>query len=376
MSPGKGFWTYMSTGFGGSSGNLNWAFTGTLKQGPLSVATTQNFGCTGAITGADGYNLVANPYPAPISWTKLEALNTGNYNTSVSYFPLNSGVMSSYAAGLGGTGTAQDVIPAGQGFYVEDQQGGGNLNFDESVKTEFNNHNAFRLRVSGQYDKDDALLTINPNASLNYEKKNDARKIFNTPGYGGGQATYSKYTTVSTQAPGGEYMAINYIPPTNYSLSIPVLVRVSTTGSYTLDANDFDNYQSCIVIRDKLTNIYTDLKANNYVFNINDTTNTPRFELFVCANGSAPLGVKELFANSNISISSDKTGPLVTTSFETPTDAVISVYNILGEKITADIKVSGTQTTTRINNLNLHSQVAIIKVTAANQSVSKRIIVE
>lgn len=389
LSPGKGFWVYMATGF--PTSNLSWSFSGTLAQG--NVVQTVDYGgpCT-TYTGLDGYNLLANPYASPISWDAVSASNTDI--TEFVYYYTEGNSSASYQAGFGGTGTGANVIPAGQGFFVDNQIfGTGSVTFNESHKipgnnttllwkgprpvTSVNNHNAFRLHVDGALDKDDALFRMKPSASFEYSKKEDGIKVFETPGYGGSSPNiYSKYTSISSQDPvSGRYMSINNFPPSSKRTIIPILVRVSTTGSYTLDASDYDNYQSCIVVRDKLTNVYADLKVAPYVFTISDTTSTPRFELIVCENGGGVVSVNDLYSSENISIGKDSEGPVVKTDFDKPTDAVISVYNLLGQQL-KEVKVSGAQTTTHINDANLNNQVIIIKVTADNHSVSKKLLVD
>lgn len=389
LTPGKGFWIFMASGF--PTSNLNWSFNGTLAQG--DVVQTVDFGgpCT-TYTGLDGFNLLANPYASPVSWDAISADNTDV--TDIVYYYTNGNSSASYQAGFGGTGTGANVIPAGQGFFVDNQIfGTGSVTFKESHKipgnnttllwkgprpvTSVNNHNAFRLHVDGALDKDDALFRMKPSASFEYSKKEDGIKVFETPGYGGSSPNiYSKYTSISSQDPiSGKYMSINNFPPSSSRKVIPILVRVSTTGSYTLDASDYDNYQSCIVVRDKLTNVYADLKVAPYVFTISDTTSTPRFELIVCENGGGVVSVNDLYSSENISIGKDTEGLVVKTDFDKPTDAVISVYNLLGQQL-KEVKVSGAQTTTHINDANLNNQVIIIKVTADNHSVSKKLLVD
>ncbi|MCC6370421.1 MAG: hypothetical protein IT236_05385 [Bacteroidia bacterium] len=397
MSPGKGFWVYLGNSSpSGTTPAMTWAFTGPLKQGSFTVPMSANFSCGTSTTGTtygitDGSNLLANPYACPISWEKLYNLGSNSTDlssASVFYWNRTNVAAADYnAASHAGTGGGTDIIPAGEGFYVENGFGT-SLAFDESVKTNANTTamfrpaasqlNLLRLRVTGKYDTDDAVFTLIPNATVGYDKY-DTHKKFSSPGYGGSTGgSYGHYTSISTlnQAT-GKYLSINGFPPTSYSVAIPVLVRVSTTGSYTINAEDFANYGSCAVIKDKLTNVYHDLKVSPYVFNISDTTNTPRFELIVCESGGGGIvSVKDLYSSTNISIAQVNGVPVVKTVFPQSTDVVISVYNVLGQQLLNDIKVSGSETTTNLSSLNMHGQVVLVKVTAGNQSAIKKLILD
>lgn len=388
ISPGTGYFMYTGTS-SLSSSSMFWTFTGPVVQGTQTKQTTSN-----GIT-YQGYNLVANPYPSPISATALfnNASNGSDFDGVAYYWLRNSqsgGSAAEFNTGTqSGTGGGTDVIPPGQGFFVLNQSfATTTLNFSESVKTSANTTNLYRpaakgnqsyvrLRVTGSYDTNDALVFINPNASDGHDLY-DSYKMFNTPGYSGGQSFYSQYTSISTfEYATNKYLSQNSFPPSNVDKKIPLLIQVSISGSYTLTADEIVNYPSCVVVHDKLTNAFIDLRVQpSYVFNISDTTQAPRFELYVCANGGAAVSVNELYASSNISIGKDAEGPVVTTNFEQATDAVISVYNIVGQKLTEDVKVSGTKSATHLNNLNLHNQVVMIKVTAGDKSITKKLLIE
>jgi hypothetical protein len=325
--------------------------------------------------------LVANPYPCAISWTSLQGLltNPTNFDLTV-YTYKRSGVAATYQVGGSSTGGGSDIIPPGQGFFVANIAFvPANLSFDESVKSTINtvslsknataSNNGFRLKVNGAYDEDDAMLQIRPNATLYRDVKGDALKMFSNP-----NGIYTpKYTSISTKDPNGIDLAINSIPSLNYSVSIPVLVKVSASGSYTIKASEFDNYESCIVLKDKLTGILTDLKIKDYTFNIKDTTSTPRFELLVCANGAGPVSVPEFMASSNLSINQLADGVVVKTNYNDNTKSVVSVYNIMGQKIMDDTTMEGKQTLQL--NVGDNHQVVLIKVVNDKESLTKKVLI-
>jgi hypothetical protein len=224
--------------------------------------------------------------------------------------------------------------------------------------------------VLGAYDHDDAVFQVRPNTSFYRDKRGDALKLFSNP-----NGIYNpKYTSISSKDPNGEDLAINSFPSASTTMTIPLLVKVSSNGSYTLHASEFDNYESCIVIKDKLTGVLTDLKVKDYVFNIKDTTSTPRFELLVCANGAGPVSVKEFFASSNISINHDAEGVLVKTNYSDDTKSIVSAYNLIGQKIMDDVTMEGKQSL-RLP-INDKQQVVLIKVVNDKENLTKKVLMD
>ncbi len=387
LSAGKGFWVYLGSGLGASS-NLTWSFTGPINQGPVNYLTQYGFSCAGStvsgVSGSDGINLVANPYPCPIDLDVLGdpfGVNAGSF-TGTWYCYSRSGGAGSYVSTVGGTNMG-NIVPAGVGFFADNTSfGAATLVFDENMKTFTGGGtnmykgtkvvDKIKLKLDGLYNSDEALFSINPAASSNYGKY-DALKMFSSAGYAGGNVSYSKYTSISSYEPQSKrYLSINSFPSSAQNQNWQILVKVNVSGTYTISATEFENYSSCAILHDKLTNVYTDLKLKNYVFNISDTTSTPRFELLVCSNGAAPVSVGELYASSNLSINQDADGVVVKTNFNDNTKSVVSAYNIIGQKIMDDITIEGKQSV----HLNIadKNQVVLIKVVNDKESLTKKVL--
>jgi hypothetical protein len=387
LSPGTGFWVYVASNLT-TANDMTLINTGSLVQGTVNVPVTSTI---------LGDNLVANPYPSPIDWDKLEVYgNNGNtlFNDPSAYVwvaDLNGGAgsMTSYNTSFqSDPGGVSNIIAGGQGFYVSNVSAGNPLEFDETLKaTQNTNANpllrpaanpnkgkTFRLRVKGSIDGDVAGFRVHANAKLNKDRL-DAIKMFATPGYAGWGPTYSKYTTISSQDSQGKDYSINSVPLLTQDLTIPVLVRVSTTGSYTITLED-NEISSCIKLRDKLTNTETDLTAGSYVFTINDTTSVPRFELFMCRDESVnPTSIKEVTKEERVAIGQDIQGAFVMYDLDKGVDVTISAYNIVGQKLMNDIPVRGTgEMGTQRLNLDVHNQVVIIKVAGEQNVTTKKIV--
>jgi hypothetical protein len=388
LTPGVGFWVFLGTGLPNTT-SQTWSFSGPVAQGIINVPITA------VGTGTDlGFNLIANPYASPISWFNLLNVVNGGANGA----NLASGVLHIYNPnggqgdwnGITGTNGVNDIIPAGQGFFVENAFGA-TFDFDESVKVTANtsanpllraagkqsNINAqfFKLKLEGfNGEKDETAVCLVSDAKFTKDKY-DARKIFESPGYIGYNGPYSDYTTISTKDAQGKDYAIQAIPETGLRSILPLLVKVTASGSFTISAREFDNYGSCIVIRDRYNNSYHDLKVAPYVVTLSDTTTTPRFELIICeSGGGGVVSVKELSQENAVQISKDANGVFVKTAFEKDTKATISVFNVIGQQVCEDVQVEGTTTNTRLN-IDVTNQVLIIKVTTDTESYTKKVII-
>lgn len=384
LTPGQGFWLYVGTNTATAT-DYTLLNSGTLVQGNVPVSLTN---------GGTGWNLIANPYASPINWDKVMTSNSTNTNNlqSTSIYAWNADdptTHSQYSPGSGvsgGTGfDNQGNLSAGQGFYIE-TFGAFSLNFHEADKVDQNDvfHNLFKsktssatkfqLRVQGfNQDDDRTMLHFNGNATENFDKVYDAKKLFQTPGYMGYPAPYTWYTSISTFWKNQHY-GINTLPELNKTYTIPVLVRVMATGFYTISVSEQQNLNSCLLLYDKLNGTYHNLANGPYVCQISDTTSTPRFELSVCEYGNTTTNLTELnISSSDIFILQDNEGPVVKTRFSEATKARISVYNLLGQCLINDLEVYGTETSTRLN-VGVRDQVIFVQVNTNAEKVTQKLL--
>lgn len=389
LATGKGYWVYVGDGFS-STNDLKLVNTGPLVQGSFSYPLTSSTGTN----GFQGMNLVANPYACPISWTKVLAASGGTASglSNAIYVwnaDIGGGTTTSYVNGVSSHSTGiTDIIPAGQGFYVQ-TSAGTNLVYNESVKTNANTGSnpllrtasssnpigdVFHLKIQGSADWDETAFRVHPSATQFFDEEWDAHKIFQSPGYAGYPGPYTKYTTISSKDGSGTDYSINSIPALLQQTVIPVLAKVSVSGSYTITASGLENMSSCVLLKDNLLNVTQDLKSGDYVFTISDTTSAPRFDLVLCKDANVnTVGIQELKNPNDILISQDEQGAFVKTVFNQNSKAIISVYNIIGQKLVDDIKVEGTVTTTRLN-LDLHNQVVLIRVASQENCIAKKMV--
>jgi hypothetical protein len=384
LTPGVGFWVFLGTSLG-TTGAITMDLTGPAVTGNVNIPLTNS--------AQSGFNLIANPYPSPISWAKLR---NGNASVSNAIYIYNAdlGITTSYVNGVStpASSSANDDIPMGQGFYVE-CSGNTNLTAQESNKvsnntsadpllrsTNASNINAsvgsvIRLNIDGGGYHDDAAIRFHGSATNNYDMELDAKKLYDSPGYLGYPGAWTKRTAIATQLNNKDY-SINSIPYAHTQNAVlPVVAKVYTTGSYTISASDLQNIPSnvCVSLFDKVTSITHDLRMSNYVCNISDTTNAARFVLTVCPDGLTTNVHTISAANNNIGISKDMNGVFVSFDYDVPVDATISVTNILGQTIMTPKKVKAAKETTYLN-INTNDQLIFVTVETANNRVTKKIL--
>ncbi len=368
ITPGKGFWVYV--GINTLTANpFTISNTYTLNQGDITYPITNS---------GNGYNLIANPYASPIDFDLFRAQNSSLILTTM--YGHNRTVSGSYVVGGAGTNGVNRIIPAGQAFYVR-ASSAGTATFTEAMKITNNTsanpvlrssslaHN-LKLKIkASDNNSDETIIASSSNASLDYDIDYDCKKINLAPSYFG--VSNNKLTSISTKI-GNNVFSINDIGVITNTITIPLLAKALMPGQYTISAEDASNFEGCVIIKDKLLNVYNDLIINPYVFNLNDTNSSNRFELILCPFNKS-VSVKELNESNNILISQDENGAFVKTFFEQNTKTVISVYNILGQKMTKDIILNEASAITRLE-INNHNQILFVKVVANNQSLTKKIV--
>jgi hypothetical protein len=384
LTPGKGFWIYLGTG-PSSSSDITYNVTGNAVTGNVSFPVTNS----GAANG-DGYNLVSNPYACPISWDKVALSNPGINNATYIY-SADLGLTTSYVGGVSSNGTsgANNVIPAGQGFYVQ-ATSSGNLGFQEShkisnntganqlIRTSSQNQNigtVLRLHVNGGGYSDETAIRFHQNATPNFDGALDAWKLFDSPGYLGFPGVWSARTTISTKDALNKDLSINSLPyPHTQNAVIPVLVRVLSTGVHTITASQLENLppSACVLLKDKLTNTTHDLRTGGYVCTIADSTQSARFELKVCANGI--IGINENTVDDNsVLIGTVADGAIVYLNFDKAAKTTISVTNILGQKVKEDVTLYAEKESVNIQ-LPSNNQVYFVTINNGSKTYTKKIV--
>ena len=322
--PGVGYWVFMGNSYPGTASSpIPISVSGTPEHGTFSWPSITNTtsDAAGVADGDNGSNLLANPYPSPISWKKVvnDPLNTATiashpelaniYIYSATY---NGGDYLSYNGTSGistpsygpGANSIIDKIPTGGGFYVWlTTSGPATLKISEGDKVMSGSDSSFLYRQAkgGRYSSSsipfisfvvnkgntssEASLAFSPNATLG----NDG---YDTPAF-----PWNGNLQASIVAQGKSY-AVDAIPPLTQSYSVPLRIRSGTTTQYTLTPMYLQNIPSgaCLSLHDNYssTNANYDLRSGPIVLTINDTETVARFVLNITI---APFAVAGSYQN-------------------------------------------------------------------------------
>lgn len=261
MVPGKG---YIATGAGLAN------FTGLPNQNqPIGPALQNGAG------NVNNFNLVGNPYPAPVSASQFITANAGAITGSIYIWDDDASAGVNYAAGdfivTNGIGTVNGPnsgapfsgnIGACQGFFVEKQTAfSGNIVFNHAMKVYgtnsefFNVEDASRLRLRMENSNGvgtETLLAFTADATDGVDPMYDATRLQ-------GNATLSLYTFNGT----GEYVIQAW--PTLATERIFPLGTVNTvTGPSSITVNQFENFDPSTVVylEDVVNGVFHNLTEN------------------------------------------------------------------------------------------------------------------
>lgn len=286
---GKGYWVYLGNGQNTTT-DITIDVTGNVRKFNYTIPLSyNNYGSV----ADDGWNLINNPYPSPISWASLRGSTTNLDNAIYVYnTDLNGGTggYATYINGISspavGAGGINDIIPMGQGFYVH-STGATSLAASESNKISGNptflksssqvSQSMIRFYLNGLNGfNDECVLYQQQGASNNFDYNLDAFKLF-------GQDPNAPTIALENA---NEVFQVNGVAPIAGTFSMNLKTLTGYTGSYTLSASNFSSFPigTCFNLFDKFTNTTIDLKSTDYVFNLIDTTTIARFVLSITSN--------------------------------------------------------------------------------------------
>ena len=380
LAVGNGYWVFVGDN-ATFANSMTLRSTGAVHTGARFVSLTNS-----GVGSNQGYNLVCNPYPSAISWKSVAAANSLISNTYYS-FSADNGQGACNPIG-GGTAGLTDIIPAGQAFYIDNSVNGiPTINFTEAMKSNNNltgiyrpgisvNPDCIKLILSGEEDRDETILCCKADATDLFDLKYDGKKMFQTAGYKGYEGSYSKYTTISTRSFDEQDYSINTMGSLFRAITLPVRVRVSSTGSYTINAAGLENINTCYVLYDKVLDKSHDLKTGDYVFNISDTTDAPRFELRLCRDNqlARETGLSSSrLSNTSFSIRQEGSTHVVKAYFESDVLASIRVTDLSGRLVFQEFDLKGKEAEAILPS-ELNGQVLIVELRTAAEVLRKRVI--
>lgn len=245
-------------------------FVGVVNNYALSVDLYNN-----NRTYTQGFNLVGNPYPSPIDWNASSGWTRTNIDDAVYFFDNGrtspyAGTYSSYINGVSSNGIASNIIPSMQGFFVHVSDGAypvsATFGVDNAVRTNdlspyFHkparvSHPVIRLSAGFSNVSDPAVVYFDNNATMAFDKHEDAIKMMNT-----NPALPNLYVIASDTAK----LSIHAMPEPGDSINVvPLGIKTKTKGTIKIKANDITDlpFGLHVYLADARTKVYQDLAAN------------------------------------------------------------------------------------------------------------------
>lgn len=245
LRTGRGYTAFIREGVASTT----WEVTGAPNQGTITYTNL-----VGGTNSNNGWNLIGNPYPAPIKWT---GNSTGGWtmsgvNVTVSVRE-NSGTTYQWKTWNGSSGNLTGgIIAPGQAFWVQASTANPSIVITEAAKQ--TTDGAF-LRTGPPADvvsvklrnatlSDDAYIQFDRNATTAYEKGLDAIKQDNS------------FFNVSTLTSDNQPVAINMTTSGNCDQEVKLRITNAPVGTYSLDLSGITSLTAgeTVVFTDAFTN--------------------------------------------------------------------------------------------------------------------------
>lgn len=362
---GKG---YMIRVADNSSPTVAAAYNGQFTGVPINGIINQNIG--------QGFNLLGNPYPSPISansfltanpsvgtlyfWTNTTAASGGVYpQNNFAAYTSGTGGVAAFASGKVPNGTIQ----TGQGFYLRKTTAG-------TVNAVFNNSQRVDASVSTQFYRTSETTSVETEKHRVWLNLNDNTNAYNQilVGYveGATNSADNQFDGLSLDSNSSSiYSIINNekyviqgksLPFTDEDI-VPLGFNAVTAGVYNISLEGIDGLFTSqdVFLRDNYTNITHDIKQSEYQFSTQVGDFNDRFELVY---KSGVLSNDEFTNENDILVYSQNNQIEIKSLKENITS--IKVFDVLGRNI--------------FNNENIgEKEFAITSITSSNLALFVKI---
>ncbi|MEJ1928815.1 FG-GAP-like repeat-containing protein [Nostoc sp. NIES-2111] len=287
---GRGFRLYTRPSFYAAGGTFSQQGTPQLGSFTYSLQYCAS-GCAYPSGGtSNGWNLVSNPYAAPIDWDASSGwTKTGLASAWWTYSGANN-QFATYLPGIGGTFGATRLIAQGQGFFVKAVSAGPQLALTPAVVSSAvaqggvapfvrSGAMAFRLRLADGSNTDEALLAFRAQASNAYLPSEDAVKMI------GGSPTLA-LRSVEAQP---QMLAIGSYPLPAGLDTIPLVVNGTAGQALTLTMAEYEEDVDLFLL-DRQTRLVRPMTVNSPMAVQADPGNT-RYALLASAHTTTSVKV-------------------------------------------------------------------------------------
>ncbi|MDP3667512.1 MAG: T9SS type A sorting domain-containing protein [Sediminibacterium sp.] len=270
LKPMRGYLFQMGTDLAAKTIDM----TGVVNNGNLSLTLYNN---NQAYT--KGFNLVSNPYPSPVNWDASSGWTKTNIDNTIYYFNTNStdqygGTYSSYINGVSSDDTANNIIPAMQGFFVHVSEGTipvtGTLGVSNATRitstpTVYRKLNGgdpvplLRLwaTFTGNARSDATVIYFQNTATKKFDKNLDALKLMNNT------AGVPNLYSLTADA---KKLSINALPEPDSSIRVPLGIHIMLGGKVSFFTTDTKALPAGLYgyLYDAVKDYYHNLKDNSH----------------------------------------------------------------------------------------------------------------
>lgn len=285
-------------------------FSGKPNAGPIDVAVTytnHDVAGTSDEENHEGFNLISNPYPAPITLSSFISANTSKIEGTIYLWDDggsdndrrtdNDYILANTMGATGGIGGATDWdgnIRSFQGFFIQ-AKSAGSVAFTDAMKSTGDNdadafyrstddHQLLRISLYDSEVKSECLIGSTNESTIAYDDLYDAFKPLSL-------GVFSVYSILESRT-----MGIQAIPK-GYDKSLKLGIQIDQDGMYSIAVEE-NSFDQPIILIDHSTNQITDLSKDTYSFNSTSGRFDNRFEISFSSNPLAlALGGFQLFQN-------------------------------------------------------------------------------
>ncbi len=306
LALGQGFAAWCGTGL-----TTTTAFTVDMIGNPNIASTSIDVPLSYTNNSAptiDGWNAVSNLLPSPILFSNIDRTNVEDY---IWYYNPVNGNTAVYDISLdNGTNGATDTIQSSQAFLVKANAVSAQLSFNESDKVaqraggffggdQVSSFTGLRLKVTSAVNTYNDETVVIFNAGTAELDGDDVPKM---------TFAHPDAPQIATMAPTGEMIAISAFGEYNTDITIPVMVDVAVSGTYTVTASNMENLGlTCLVLEDLQTGTMTSLvEGASYSFAIDAADANDEARLLLHASAPVPF-----YADAARCFGSDGAGSIV-----------------------------------------------------------------
>lgn len=333
----------------------------------------------------DGWQLIANPYPAYYQLS-AEDPSTGDFrNTTGSVYVRtgNDPASRTLATFNVTTGISTPIdsfdgtIAPGQCFWVKKETAGEiymktnkRVHGTAALKSGPIENNILRIQLKNEYATDEAVLAINDNGQESISRLDSKQRMEN-----GNKLSYI-YTLKS-----GANTVINILPSTITEYMVPIGYKAFENGIHSIKINGLNNFDTTrsVYLEDKETGEMTDLRVlNSYEFEAQIGTNNDRFVLHfnIIDNGGDDLGTPTNIDSSEDFVTkayiSNKTTLVIECNWQTRKKDV-ALFDLSGQLITNKQFSSNNY---EIDLKSLPSGLYLVKVNSENNTYTQKVLLK